>query len=223
MKSPSAMHDARRARSSGFTLAEIAVTIVIVGIGLTLVLQGLNTSKKTAAQTRNQKLARELGLYTLGQVECGLYRDDISEGLRGDYSQEGWADFSYEVAVGDQTFTEEAPEDPSDPNKPWDNWARSRADSQDSAASTSSGTAAGDEEEEETEPYEKVRVRVRFPKISDAKNELVLERWVPWEQVYGEAEDGAPQAIGGADDAASGSGSSGAGGGATGGGTAGAK
>jgi prepilin-type N-terminal cleavage/methylation domain-containing protein len=29
----------------GFTLAEVAVTIVIVGIGLVLVLQGLNTAR----------------------------------------------------------------------------------------------------------------------------------------------------------------------------------
>ena len=212
-----------RAATRGFTLAEIAVTIVIVGIGLTLVLQGLNTSKKTAAQTRNMKLARELGLYTLGQVECGLYSDDIEEGLRGDYSQEGWPDFSYEVAVGDQTFTEEAPEDPDDPNKPWDNGARARADQQDSSSSSASASTKDSEEEEEVEPYEKVRVRVRFPKISDAKNELVLERWVPWEQVYGEAEDQAPQALGGTQDAG-GAGSTGSGGGSgAAGGTAGAK
>ena len=41
--------------SSGFTLAEVAVTIVIVGIGMLLVLEGLNVSKMTAAQTRNMK------------------------------------------------------------------------------------------------------------------------------------------------------------------------
>ena len=58
---------------SGFTLAEIAVTIVIVGIGLVLVLQGLNHSKMTAAHTRNMKLARELGHLTMGQVEAGIY------------------------------------------------------------------------------------------------------------------------------------------------------
>lgn len=205
-------------RSGGFTLAEIAVTIVIVGVGLTLVLQGLNTSKKTAAQTRNQKLARELGLWTLGQVECGLYRDDIEDGLRGDYSQEGWPDFSYEVAVGDQTFTEETPEDPGDPSKPWDNWARTRADNQEaSSSSAAAATPAGEEEEEETEPYEKVRVRVRFPRISDAKNELVLERWVPWEQVYGEAEDQTTQPLDGGESPGAPAGTG------AGGGTAGAK
>ena len=173
---------ARHSQLQGFTLAEVAVTIVIVGIGLVLVLQGLNTAKLTAAQTRNQKLARELGLYTLGQVESGVYRDDVSEGLRGDYSQEGWPDFSYEVAVGDQSFTEEAVVDPNDPSKPWDNWAQSRAAQDDQ-------TTEEEEDEEQQEPYEKVRIRVRFPRLAEAKNELVLERWVPWEQVYGESTD----------------------------------
>ena len=56
---------ANRARA-GFTLAEVAVTLVIVAIGPTLVLQGLNTSKMSAAQTHNRKVARELALLTLG-------------------------------------------------------------------------------------------------------------------------------------------------------------
>ena len=43
----------RASARAGFTLAEVMVTLVIVGIGLTLVLQGLNTAKLTAAQTRN--------------------------------------------------------------------------------------------------------------------------------------------------------------------------
>jgi hypothetical protein len=97
-------------------LAEIAVTIFIVGIGLVLVLQGLNTAKITAAQTRNEKLARELGLYTLGQVESGLYQEDIEQGLTGNYSDQNAPAFTYEVVVGDETFGE------SDPNAPFDSW-----------------------------------------------------------------------------------------------------
>ena len=67
---------ASRARA-GFTLAEVAVTLVIVAIGLLFVLQGLSTSKFTAAQTHNRKLARELALVTLGEIQAGLYRDDL--------------------------------------------------------------------------------------------------------------------------------------------------
>lgn len=106
----------KTARRAGFTLAEVAVTIVIVGIGLVLVLQGLNTAKITAAQTRNEKLARELALYTLGQVESGLYQEDIESGLSGNYSDLGYAAFGYEVVVGDEAFTDV------DPNAPFDSW-----------------------------------------------------------------------------------------------------
>ena len=173
-----------RGARAGFTLAEIAVTIVIVGIGLVLVLQGLNHSKMTAAHTRNIKLARELGLLTLGQVEAGIYRDDIAEGLRGDYSQEGWPDFQYEVAVGDMTFEGQPAEAYDEPSRRFDNWAAAREEEQ----AQSDASTSEEEDEESVEPYEKVRIRVTFPKLGEAKNELVLERWIAWEQVYGAAE-----------------------------------
>ena len=157
-----------RARS-GFTLAEVAVTIVIVGIGLVMVLQGLNTAKISAANTRNTKLARELALLTLGQVESGLFQDDIENGLNGTYAEEGYPDFSYEVAVGDKTFLEK------NPNGGFDNWAPKQNDSKKK------------EDETAEEPYEKVKIRITFPKINVFTNELILERWMPWNQVYGES------------------------------------
>jgi len=152
---------------SGFTLAEVAVTIVIVGIGLVMVLQGLNTAKISAANTRNTKLARELALLTLGQVESGLFQDDIENGLNGTYAEEGYPEFSYEVAVGDTSFVEK------DPNGGFDNWAPKESDKK-------------KEDETAEEPYEKVKIRITFPKINVFANELVLERWMPWNQVYGE-------------------------------------
>lgn len=157
---------------SAFTLAEVAVTIVIVAIALLLVLQGLNTSKMTAAHTRNQKLARDLGLYTLGQIESGLFRDDLDTGMAGNYAEEGYPEFTWELAVGDDVL----PEQPQDGK--YDSWAPTRAEEE----------AAKDEDEDAEEPYEKIRIRVMYPKVREFTNELTLERWVPWKQVYGEAE-----------------------------------
>jgi len=164
----------RRTRArSGFTLAEVAVTIVIVGITLVYVMQGLNTAKMTAALTRNQKLARDLGLFTLGQVESGLLRDDIETGMAGSYSEEGYPDFNWEIAVGDDALSDTSNE------KPYDSWAPTQKE-----------LDAKSKEDEETaeEPYEKIRVRVTFPQVLEFSNELTLERWMPWKQVYGEAE-----------------------------------
>lgn len=165
----------RRARRgllgrAGFTLAEVAVTIVIIGIGLVLVLQGLNTAKIMAAQTRNQRLARDLALYTLGQVEAGLYQDDIRSGLTGNYADLGYNAFTYEVLVGDDAFKER------DPNAPYDSWQPTERELDQKKK---------DEDEEVEQPYEKVKVRVTFPKYEAYTNELILERWVPWVQVYG--------------------------------------
>lgn len=166
---------APRAARGGFTLAEIAVTIVIVGIGLVLVLQGLNTAKITAAQTRNEKLARELGLFTLGQVESGLFQEDIEQGLAGNYSDQNAPAFHFEVVVGDESFSE------TDPNAPFDSWKPRTQKQLDDQKKK--------DEEDLPEPYEKVKIKITFPKYLEYKNELVLELWIPWTQVYGETEE----------------------------------
>lgn len=163
----------RAGRRSGFTLAEVAVTIVIVGIGLVLVMQGMNTAQFTAAHTRNLKLARDLGLYTLGQVEAGLYWEAMELEDFGPYSyaDQGYPDFAFEISVGDDGFR------PIDPDAPFDSWAPDE-DEEDE-----------DEDEEVREPFEKVSVRVTFPPLLDFPTELVVEKYIPWDQVYGVDED----------------------------------
>jgi type II secretory pathway pseudopilin PulG len=163
-----------RARSA-FTLAEVAVTVVIVGLGLTMVLQGLNASQLTAQQTRNTRLARELGLETLGQIESGLFWDDIVSGASGAY--EDHPEFEWELALGDDTFPGQ------DEDESYDTWSQRRRLREERSDYDK------DEDEETHEEYEKVRVRVTFPKIQQLKNELSLERWMPWEQVYGPDEE----------------------------------
>jgi hypothetical protein len=47
-----------------------------------------------------------------------------------------------------------------------------------------------DEDEEDIEEvYEKVRIRVVFPQFTELEAQVVLERWIPWEQVYGPSEE----------------------------------
>ncbi|MBL8863009.1 MAG: prepilin-type N-terminal cleavage/methylation domain-containing protein [Planctomycetes bacterium] len=162
----------RRSSRSGFTLAELAVTIVIVGIAVLPLLQMLSSAKLMAAHTRNTKVARDLGLLTLAQIESGLLRDDIDTGMSGNYAEEGWPDFSFEIAVGDDAL----PQVRQDGR--YDSWAP-KPDAQ---------SERDAEEEQSEEPFEKVRVRVAYPKIHEYSNEVTLERWIPWNQVYGEAE-----------------------------------
>jgi prepilin-type N-terminal cleavage/methylation domain-containing protein len=170
---PTLQRGTRLRSARGFTLAEIAITIVIVGIGLMLVLQGLNTAKLTAAHTRNMKVARELGLLTLGRIAAGEYQEDVESGMADTYADEGFPDFMYEVVLGDDAFVER------ESDGRFDNWDPDLYDNADE-----------DEDEEDAEqPYEKVKVRVTYPAIRDMPNQLSLEQWVPWRQVYGEDED----------------------------------
>ena len=110
---------AARARR-GFTLVEVAVTIVIVGIGLTLVLQAMNTATTSAAQTRNMKIARELGLLTLGRIKSGLYQEEVRDRFYGSYAEDEFPEFEFEVLLGDEAFDEQP--DANDPDRPFDNF-----------------------------------------------------------------------------------------------------
>ena len=188
---PHASHLPRRhvsRRRAGFTLAEVAVTIAIVGLALAWMLQTLSSSKMTAAYSRNLKLARELSLYTLGQIESGLFEEELeNERIEGVYADEGYPDFAFEAVIGDESLSP----DPTN-QQSFDNWRHER-DQRDRKRSS----ATSDEDEEEVEePYERIQVRVTFPKLGELKNEYVIERWLPWRQLHPEEPTGEEGAAG---------------------------
>jgi len=164
----------------------VAVTLLIFAIGVLLVLQGLNTAKISAAQTHNRKVARELALLTIGRVESGLFWEDLggeADVQFGTYADEGYEDFRWEVVLGQDNF-------PSDYNEQgdrgyFDNYAHKRQVLEEEQRNSDSQ----DEEERTAEPFEKVRVKVTFPKFGDADPELLVERWIPWSLVYGDDEE----------------------------------
>lgn len=173
-------------RSGGFTLIEVAVTLVIVGLALTMCMQSLFTAKVSAVQTTHVKLARELGQQTLGQIESGLFREEIHTGYSGSYAEEGHPDFTFEVVLGDDTFLDDDREDAYRDRGAFHDTFAARREREYEAQRASDE----DEEEEETEqPFEKVRVRVMFPKAGEYTPYLDQERWMPWTQVYGEEEE----------------------------------
>lgn len=167
-----------RARGdAGFTLVEVAVTIVIVGITLVASLQVLQGAKLTAWQTRNEKLARELGLYTLGRIESGTYWDDVGDlRIDGTYAEEGHPEFTFEAVMGDEAFIERDDEG----RLNFDNWRQREADREE---------ALGDDAAaEEEQAYEKVQIKVVFPKLGEFKNEVILEKWMEWRRVHPDEE-----------------------------------
>jgi len=163
-----------RGGRGGFTLAEVAVTLMIVGIGLVLVLQGLTASKTSAAHTHNRKVARQLALLTLSQLESGLFWEDIDDRMYGNYGEEGYEEWSWELVLGEESFSEGYDDEQ---GVLFDNYRyRDELEREDEDF---------DEDEQAEEPFEKARIRVVFPKMGDFPNEVTLERWIPWGQVYG--------------------------------------
>lgn len=165
-------------KQGGFTLAEAAITIALVALTLSTMLQILQGSKFTTAYTRDLRRARDLGLTTLAEIESGLWIDLIDSYRTGNYADKDLPNFSFDLAVGDEGYLGEGLEQ-EDGTEPFDNWAYQREqDLEDD-----------DDEEEAVEAFEKIKIRVTFPKYGDQRNEIELERWIPWEQVYGEIEE----------------------------------
>ena len=174
--------------ASGFTLAEIAVTLIIVAMTLLLVMDGLNSSKITAANSSNRKIALDLALLMIGRVESGVFWDEL-DGLQGSvqgtFAEEGYEAFEWELAVGEDELSDYD----DDEGAYFDNFRYDRYrerelredDAGDDEAYAETGSTGG--------PYEIVKVRVVFPKLGDQSNEVVLERWVPLEQVFGRDQD----------------------------------
>ncbi len=170
-----------RSRGAGFSLAEVAVTIAIVAITVLACYQGLDGSMLTAAQTRNMKVARELAQLTLGQVESGLYWEEIESGIGGSYAEEGYPSFYYEIALGDDQFI-----DVDTSQQRFDSWAYQTELREQRLLDEG---ATDEEIDEQEQSFEEVRVRVTFDSVLDFSNEVILERWIPWEQVYGPDEE----------------------------------
>ena len=157
-------------RNQGFTLAEIMVVVLIVGATLVTSVLSLTNSMGQAAHTRDIKIARELGLLKLGQFSSALYSEDIEDHMAGDFSEQDYEQFQWEVVLGDEAF-DEAEEDGKGNFNNWD-------------------TSDQDDEDEPTEkPYQEVRVKVTFPGPKESHNEIILEKRVTWSFLYGEGEE----------------------------------
>ena len=82
------------------------------------------------------------------------------------------------VVIGDENFR------PEEDSAAFDNWLEEQRQKDD------------DDDEEAEQAYEKVQVKVTFPPIQDLKNELVIERWLPWRQLHPSEEEEDPAAAG---------------------------
>lgn len=195
--------------ASGFTLVEAAITLAIVALVLVTVLQGMEGAKLSAYHTRQKKVAYELAQGMVGEITVGLWREELESGMTGNFAERDEPDFEWELALGEDVLEDRGDDDE---DRPFDNFAARREWEEDNRSDTEEDEY--EDGEEPVEPFEKIRVRVSFRKVKDFSNEIILERWVPWEEVYGPSEEDA-EAFGSDGDAAT-TGPAGAGGGNTG-------
>ena len=152
-------------KRSGFTLAEVAVTIVIVGILLVVSVQALNNSLAQASHTRNINIARELAMLSLARLEAGLFIDELEDHMEGDYSDDDQPYFNWEIVLDTEEFYDEEQLE----TDRFDSWEPTDED----------------EDTESGDPWVVARVKVRFPVQTGRKDNIVLERWLTREFVYG--------------------------------------
>ncbi len=165
-----------RARS-GFTLAEAAITIAIVGLTITYTLQALTSAQTTAAHTHELKLAREMALRTLGEIATGQYQAEMNDVITGTFPEDEAPFMQYQIAFGDATLPSHG--------DPRDDYGRERIDNWENRRQWEDQRSDSDEDEAEEE-YEIVRIRVIFPKHSEELDDFIeFEAWIPWDQVYG--------------------------------------
>jgi len=154
-------------RAAGFTLAEIIVTMLIVGILLVVSVQGIQRTMSQAAYTRDSRIARELALLQLGRLEAGLYIDEVEDHMEGDFSDDDQPYFQWELVLGTEEFHDEEVSE----SERFDSWEEYDEDE--------------DEDADSGEPWVVARVKVRFPQHPGRSNELILERWMTRDFVYG--------------------------------------
>lgn len=87
-------------RRAGFTLLEVMVALTMIATVFVLVTQAQRESVAKAANARSQSIAARLGEQFLHRIEAGQV-PDLVDGLEGDFSEDGYGQFTWLLGIGD--------------------------------------------------------------------------------------------------------------------------
>jgi prepilin-type N-terminal cleavage/methylation domain-containing protein len=90
----------RPASRAGFTLLEVMAAIALLAIIFATVMQVRQGAVAKATDAYAKSVASRLGLGLMRRIECGLV-PDLYDGFQGDFSEEGYGDFTYLIGLGD--------------------------------------------------------------------------------------------------------------------------
>jgi len=148
----------------GFTLMEVMAAVMLIAIVLTVLMELRNKSVARAADGRNLAVATRLGATMMHRIEAAMMRD-LNDGMSGDFSEDGYAEFSYTIGIGDSSMvTDSSDLDSDSPEYVWRQALEKREDER------------LEEEGDEIKP-EKTRVIiiVNYPSFAEEPLEYRLE------------------------------------------------
>lgn len=157
----------------GFTLMEVMAAVMLIAIAMTVLMDLRNRAVGRAADGRNLSVAARLSSQLLHRIEAARMLD-LFDGMSGDFSEEGYADFIYVVALGDgSNYAENNQIDSDSPEWAWRDSLRKREDDR-------------VEEDGNDQRPEKTRVviRVDYPGADLETREYRLEAMVDSWAVY---------------------------------------
>lgn len=94
---PGSSNNVRSVRRFGFTLIEMMVATVLVGIGVASVFGGIRSLTKTDLKAREAALLQRLAVQKFNQL--GNVANPDTEDNKGDFTDQGYADVSWTLTV----------------------------------------------------------------------------------------------------------------------------
>jgi hypothetical protein len=82
------------------TLLEVLVALVMLATVFTILIQVQRSSVAKAANARSQSIAARLGEQMIHRIEAGMV-PDLQDGYEGDFSEDGFGNFSFLIGIGD--------------------------------------------------------------------------------------------------------------------------
>jgi hypothetical protein len=163
---------------------EVMAAVMLLAITLTVILSLRDQAVGRAANARSLAVATRLANLMMHRIEGGLV-PEIFDGLEGDFAEEGFAEFSFRLGIGEGSIVAL---DNVETDSPEYAWRRDKEEAWEAAE--------GEEDDNGVKPEKtRVVVAVQWPKFSgdpqDYRLESLIETWAVrqdfelWEATWG--------------------------------------